>query len=399
MSRYSSQRLSRLGSAIFSEMNEWKDEVRSSGLNIIDLGIGSPDLPPSPHIRKALEKAIADPGNYAYPTSSGMSAFRNTVTRWYAHRFQVELDADHEVVTLMGSQDGLAHLSLAITDPGDLALIPDPGYPIYEAGLVLAGVRSYFLPLKQENGFLPVLEEIPEEIARDAKFILCNYPSNPVAAVADLRFFEKLVSFARQYELLIVHDLAYSEMAFDGFIPPSILQVEGAKELAVEFHSLSKSFNMAGCRIAFMVGNANVVRSLQTLKSNIDYGVFEAVQHAGIAALEEDMKGGRQVSLHYQRRRDIMVDGLASAGWKVPSPKATMFIWAPIPNGWTSRQISREILYSTGVVVIPGDAFGQEGEGYVRIALVQSEDKLLEAAAKLKPFIDKQRERGCWNFT
>ncbi|MDO3678751.1 aminotransferase class I/II-fold pyridoxal phosphate-dependent enzyme [Paenibacillus ehimensis] len=388
MKRWESKRLAELGSAIFSEVAAWKREVTARGVDVIDLGIGSPDRAPSARVMEALTRAVNDPGMYGYPTSEGSAQFRQAVARWYAHRFGVALDPEDEIVTLMGSQDGLAHLAMAVTDPGDTVMVPDPGYPIYSASLVLAGVQPYHMPLRADNGFLPKLEDIPAEVARQAKFMLLNYPSNPLSAVADLAFFERLVEYAREHGLLLVHDLAYSEMSFDGFKPPSILEVEGAKDIAVEFHSLSKSFNMAGCRIAFMVGQRDAVRALRVLKSNIDYGVFLAVQQAGIAALEEDMMpGSRSVAALYERRRDIVIEGLSEAGWSIPKPKATMFIWAPIPAGWTSRQISREMLYSAGVVVIPGDAFGKEGEGYVRIALVQEEDRLREAVRRIGQFL------------
>ncbi|KEQ23675.1 aminotransferase class I/II-fold pyridoxal phosphate-dependent enzyme [Paenibacillus tyrfis] len=390
MKRWESKRLAELGSAIFSEMAAWKKEVMARGVDVIDLGIGSPDRAPSARVMEALTRAVNDPGLYGYPTSEGSAQFRQTVARWYAHRFGVTLDPENEIVTLMGSQDGLAHLAMAVTDPGDVVMVPDPGYPIYSASLVLAGVQPYYMPLRADNDFLPKLEDIPKEVARQAKFMLLNYPSNPLSAVADLAFFERLVEYAREHELLLVHDLAYSEMSFDGFKPPSILEVEGAKDIAVEFHSLSKSFNMAGCRIAFMVGQRDAVRALRVLKSNIDYGVFLAVQQAGIAALEEDMMpGSRSVAALYERRRDIVIEGLNEAGWSIPKPKATMFIWAPIPEGWTSRQISREMLYSAGVVVIPGDAFGKEGEGYVRVALVQEEERLREAVRRIGLFLQE----------
>ncbi|WP_088833962.1 aminotransferase class I/II-fold pyridoxal phosphate-dependent enzyme [Paenibacillus tyrfis] len=390
MKRWESKRLAELGSAIFSEMAAWKKEVTARGVDVIDLGIGSPDRAPSARVMEALTRAVNDPGLYGYPTSEGSAQFRQTVARWYAHRFGVTLDPENEIVTLMGSQDGLAHLAMAVTDPGDVVMVPDPGYPIYSASLVLAGVQPYYMPLRADNDFLPKLEDIPKEVARQAKFMLLNYPSNPLSAVADLAFFERLVEYAREHELLLVHDLAYSEMSFDGFKPPSILEVEGAKDIAVEFHSLSKSFNMAGCRIAFMVGQRDAVRALRVLKSNIDYGVFLAVQQAGIAALEEDMMpGSRSVAALYERRRDIVIEGLNEAGWSIPKPKATMFIWAPIPEGWTSRQISREMLYSAGVVVIPGDAFGKEGEGYVRVALVQEEERLREAVRRIGQFLQE----------
>ncbi|MEK3910705.1 aminotransferase class I/II-fold pyridoxal phosphate-dependent enzyme [Paenibacillus sp. FSL H7-0331] len=394
MKRFQSQRLSLLGSAIFSEMAQWKEEVIASGLDVIDLGIGSPDQPPSERVMQAMEQAVRKPENYGYPTSEGSLAFRETVARWYQYRFGVQLDAATDIITLMGSQDGLAHLAMAVTDPGDVVLLPDPGYPIYAGSLVLAGVTPFFLPLREDHDYLPKLEDIPEETARQAKFILVNYPSNPLSAVAPRHFFERLVAYAKQYELLIVHDFAYSELAFDDFQPISILEIEGAKEVAVEFHSLSKSFNMAGCRIAFMVGQPDAVHALRLLKSNIDYGVFKAVQEAGIAALEEDMEQEHSVAALYEKRRDIVIDGLAAVGWTIPKPRATMFIWARIPEGWTSRQISREMLYAVGVVVIPGDAFGSEGEGYVRIALVQDEDKLKEAVRRIGEFL---RERPVYN--
>lgn len=389
MQRLGSGRLGKLGSAIFAEVAAWKEEARQRGHEIIDLGIGSPDRPPSPRVMHALEQAVRNPANYGYPTSEGSAAFRQAVSRWYRHRFGVELDAQREVLALMGSQDGLAHLALAVTDPGDVVIVPDPGYPIYSASLAVAGALPYAVPLREQYGFLPQLDQIPADIARKAKFILLNYPSNPISAVADRDFFEKLVKFAHTYELLIVHDLAYSEMAFDGVRPISILEIEGAKDVAVEFHSMSKSFNMAGCRIGFLVGNATAVGLLRELKANIDYGTFLAVQEAAVAALEEDMEGRETVAPLYERRRDIFVEGLREAGWMIPKPQATMFIWAPIPQGWTSRAISREMLLNTGVVVIPGDAFGQEGEGYVRIALVQEEDRLAEAVRRIGSFLRK----------
>lgn len=378
-----SKRLTQLGSAIFAEVAELKREVMSQGIDVIDLGIGSPDLPPSQRVMDVLADSVRNPGLFGYPTSEGSLAFRKAVARWYMHRFGVRLDPAREILALMGSQDGLAHLAMSLCDPGDVALVPDPGYPINGASLVLAGVQPYYLPLREENGFLPDLKAIPQEIASKAKFILLNYPSNPLSATADRSFFEQLVAFALDNELLIVHDLAYSEMAFDGYRPVSVLEIEGAKEIAVEFHSLSKSFNMAGCRIAFLTGHADAVQALKTLKSNIDYGVFQAVQAAGIAALEEDMENEHTVAAIYEKRRDVFIQALHEIGWSIPAPKATMFIWARIPAGWTSRQISREILIRTGVVVIPGDAFGAEGEGYVRIALVQNEDRLLEAARRI----------------
>lgn len=378
-----SARLAGLGSAIFAEVAVWKGEALAKGMDIIDLGIGSPDQPPSVHVRNALREAVSREDMFGYASSEGTFEFRRTVAKWYEFRFGVQLDPEREIVSLIGSQDGLAHLPLAVTNPGDVVLIPDPGYPIYAAGPVLAGAVPYPVKLTAENDYKPKFDQIPAEIARKAKYMLFNYPSNPLSAVADLDFFEEAVHYAREHEIFLVHDLAYSEMAFDGFKPPSVLEIPGAKDVAVEFHSLSKSFNMAGCRIAFMAGNEQVVEALRLLKSNIDYGVFHAVQEAGIAALRENMRTGDSVAKLYERRRDVFVEAVRSYGWNMPLPRATMFIWAPVPEGWTSRQIAREILHHTGVVVIPGDAFGEAGEGYIRIALVQEEERLLEAAKRI----------------
>lgn len=389
MQVHSSRRLAQMGSAIFAEVAHWKEAACNRGLDLIDLGIGSPDQPPSQKVREALAQAVMDTHRYGYPTSEGDIQFREAVAQWYDYRFGVQLDPSQEVLTLIGSQDGLAHLPSALCNPGDIALVPDPGYPIYSAGLAMAGVQPYFVPLKESNGYLPELEAIPQDVLQRAVYLLLNYPSNPLSAVADLDFFEKLVSFAHRHQLLIVHDLAYSEMAFDGFRPPSILEVPKAKEVAVEFHSLSKSFNMAGCRIAFMVGHSEVVKHLRKLKANIDYGVFLPVQQAGIVALHEDMRNCGSVAAVYERRRDIFVKAMQQGGWHVSPPKATMFMWLKIPHGWTSRDISREICLQTGVVVIPGDAFGKEGEGYVRIAMVEEEERLKEAAKRMARFSKK----------
>ncbi|MDF2924260.1 MAG: diaminopimelate aminotransferase [Paenibacillaceae bacterium] len=392
MTKWQSARLNRLGSAIFSEAAQWKQEALSRGLKLIDLGIGSPDGSPTAAVMQALQEGVGKSKHYGYPSSEGSLEFRSTVAQWYDHRFGVKLDPHKEVTALMGSQDGLAHLAMAVCNPGDRAIVPDPGYPIYGASLVLAGVEAYPVPLLAENGFLPDLDSIPQEVLDSSTFMLLNYPNNPVSAVADLSFFEKLVYLGFRHNLLLVHDIAYSELAFDDFCPPSILQVPGAKDIAVEFHSLSKSFNMAGCRIAFMVGNENVVAALKTLKSNIDYGVFGAVQEAGIAAMQEDIRDGigKRNALVYQNRRDLVIDGLREWRWVVPRPKATMFLWASVPDERTSREFCRELAVNTGVIVIPGDAFGSYGEGYVRIALVQEEDMLKEAVDRMGRFIQRK---------
>ncbi|MDQ0061162.1 aminotransferase class I/II-fold pyridoxal phosphate-dependent enzyme [Paenibacillus harenae] len=395
--KWRSERLSLLGSSIFAEVAAWKTAAAASGQDIIDLGIGSPDKPPTPAVRQVLSDAALRSDMYAYPATRSGLPFKEHAAAWMKHRFGVELDPVHEIVTLLGSQDGLAHLAMALCDPGDTALLPDPGYPIYTASLALAGVEAVLMPLREENRYMPDLDGIADEQWDKATFILLNYPNNPISAVADLAFFERLIAKARKHNVLVVHDLAYSEMGFDGCEPPSILQVPEALEQAVEFHSLSKSFNMAGCRIGYLAGNREAVGALRELKANIDYGVFDPVQEAGIAALREAMdvtanvpKAGKL----YEHRRNRFIDALYAEGWHVPAPKATMFVWAPLPpmqwtlsERWTSRTISQEMLKRTGVVVVPGEAFGTEGEGYVRIALVEEEERLIEAAKRIGRFI------------
>lgn len=392
--QWRSKRLGELGSSIFSEVTEWKREAMANGLDVIDLGIGSPDKPPTEAVRKALAEAALKLDNYMYPAVKSDMPFKEAAARWMNHRFGVECDPAAEMVTLLGSQDGLAHLAMAICDPGDIALLPDPGYPIYAASLALAGVKPVLMALRAENEFLPDLDAISEDVWRSAKFMIVNYPNNPLSAVADLDFFRRLLSKAETYNVLIVQDLAYSEMGFDGVVPPSILQVDGAFRYAVEFHSLSKSFNMAGCRIGFLAGNREAVGALRELKANIDYGAFYPVQEAGIVALQEAMgnNGYERAGKLYERRRTIFVEALRRVGWEIELPKATMFLWAKLPgmkwgSNWDSRTISQEMLRKAGVVVIPGEAFGEEGRGYVRIALVEDEERLLEAAERIGAFI------------
>ncbi|UIO41665.1 aminotransferase class I/II-fold pyridoxal phosphate-dependent enzyme [Brevibacillus brevis] len=384
MMRQPSKRLNHLSADIFSEMDARKREVAKTR-TVYDLSIGSPDQQPDEKLLQTLIHAIWQPNSFRYPLSEGTAAFREEVARWYQYRFGVELVPDGEVHSLMGSQDGLAHFALAWTDPGDIVLVPDPGYPIYEGSLHLAGAVPYRMPLRAENEFLPKLTDIPEEIAARAMFMILNYPNNPVSAVATLAFFEEVVAFAKRFDIIVVHDLAYSEMVFDGYQAPSFLQVPGAKEVGIEFNSFSKSFNMAGCRIAYVVGNADIIKPLAIVKSNIDYGVFLPVQQMAIEALRKDRESGGEntVAPVYQERRDVLLGALAKAGWSIPSPKATMFVWAAVPNGWTSREFAFALLEQAGVVVVPGSAFGEEGEGYVRIALVQPPEVLLEAVAAI----------------
>jgi LL-diaminopimelate aminotransferase len=387
------KRLSGLGSAIFSEMDELRKEVENKGIQIINLGIGSPDRAPAPHVIEALTKGVNAEFNYGYTLTQGIDELKTAIVNWYYKRFQVKLDPDTEVLSLMGSQDGLAHIYTAFINPGDLALIPDPGYPIYTAGLLLAGGEKYPLALTADNNYLPDLDKLPLEVVRRAKLMFLNYPNNPLAATADLDFFYKIVKFAKEHQIIVCHDNAYSELAYDGYRPPSLLQVPGAKEVGVEFHSVSKTYNLAGCRLGFVVGNAQVIRSLSVVKSNIDYGVFKPVQLAAVAALNGPQDTVVDNAAVYQARRDALVDGLASAGWQIPKPKASMFLWAPLPKGHhSSMEFAAQLLKATGVLVIPGVAFGEQGEGYVRIALVQDTSLLLEAVSRVHRFLDITRQ-------
>ena len=385
------KRMGELKSAVFAELQRIKEEVAAQGISIIDLGIGSPDRPPAPHVYHTLREAIDNLGNYGYPSSKGSRELRETIAWWYDQRFNVSLDPEKEVLVLMGSQDGLGHVPLAVLDPGDIALIPDPGYPVYAAGVILASGEVYPMALKEENRFLPDFDLIPEKVARKAKIMILNYPNNPVAAVADREFFTRVVKFAAKYDILVCHDLAYSELAYEGYRPPSFLEIPGSKEVGVEFHSVSKTYNMAGCRLGFVVGNSEVIEALTRIKSNIDYGVFFPIQLAGVAALRGPQDIVAQNVAGYAARRDILIRGMADIGWVMDKPKATMFVWARIPKGFTSsEEFAEKILRQTGVVLVPGVAFGREGEGYVRIALVQDEKLILEAV---------QRIRSKFNFT
>ncbi len=382
------RRIQNISSAIFNEMEEIKRQVEQRGIKVINLGVGSPDRPPAPHIIEAMHNALDKLDNYRY-TLVGSPALRRALANWYYNRFGVELNPDNEVLVLMGSQDGLAHIALAYINPGDIALIPDPGYPIYAASIILAEGEIYPMPLLAKNNFLPDLKAIPQEVAQRAKLLWVNYPNNPVAASADRKFFTELVYYAHKYDIIVCHDIAYCELAFDGYKPISFLEIPGAREVGIEFYSLSKTYNMAGCRIGFAIGNAGVLSALSRIKTNIDYGVFNVVQEAGVAALEGPQDCVRENAELYRRRRDVLVDGLARLGWEVPRPKASMFVWAPLPKGYecTSKEFAIKMLHRSGVLVIPGNAFGEMGEGYLRIALVQDESLLQEAVHRIGEFL------------
>ncbi len=378
------ERLKRLPPYLFKEIDRKKEEVKARGVDIIDLGVGDPDLPTPRHIVEALKEAAEDPQNHRYPSYSGMNTFRDTVAIWYKKRFQVDLDPGQEVLTLIGSKEGIAHFPLAFINPGDLVLVPSPAYPVYRIGTIFAGGEPYEMPLLKENHFLPDLDAIPEEIRIRAKLMFLNYPNNPTAAVAGLDYFLRVVDFAKRYKILICHDAAYSEMCFDGLEPPSFLQVPGAKEVAIEFHSLSKTYNMTGWRIGFAVGNKEAIAGLGAIKSNIDSGAFQAVQWAGVAALEGDQSCVAAMRGIYQARRDLMVEGLRALGFSLERPKATFYLWVECPKGYTSTQIATLFLEQAGIVVTPGVGFGEPGEGFFRIALTQTEQRLKEALERLK---------------
>ena len=378
------ERLRQLPPYLFKEIDRKKAEVRSRGVDIIDLGVGDPDLPTPEHIIRALKRAADDPANHRYPSYSGLNTFKETVAEWYRERFGVVLDASTEVVSLIGSKEGIAHFPLAFINPGDLALVPSPAYPVYNIATIFAGGESFFMPLLSENRFLPDLKSIPEEIAARAKILFINYPNNPTSAIADLDFFKQVVAFAEKHDILVCHDAAYTEMAFDGYRPPSFLEVEGAKDVGIEFHSLSKTYNMTGWRIGFAVGNPIAVEGLGAIKSNIDSGVFQAVQLAGIEAIKGDQACVEEMSRIYTERRDVMVRGLRDSGFEVETPKATFYLWIKVPEGYSSAQLATRLLEEAGLVVTPGNGFGEPGEGYFRMALAQKKERLEEAVKRLK---------------
>jgi len=378
------ERLKQLPPYLFKEIDRKKAEIKAKGVDIIDLGVGDPDLPTPQHIIEEMKRAVDDPANHRYPSYSGMNDFKDAVAGWYQERFGVDLDPGKEVVSLIGSKEGLAHLPLAFIDPGDIALVPTPAYPVYHISTLFAGGDSFFMPLLRKNKYLPDLKEIPESVAQRARMLFISYPNNPTAAVADLRFFEEVVAFARKYDIMVCHDAAYTEMAFEGYRAPSFLQAEGAKEVGMEFHSLSKTYNMTGWRIGFAVGNPRGMEGLGAIKSNIDSGVFQAVQRAGIAALKGDNSCVNEMTRIYQGRRDIMVQGLRDAGFEVTSPKATFYLWVTVPKGYTSAQLATRFLEEAGVVVTPGNGFGEPGEGYFRIALTQKKERLKDALGRVK---------------
>jgi len=378
------RRIDELPPYLFAEIDRRKREALSRGVDLIDLGIGDPDIPTPPLIVEKLMESASKPVNHRYPNSSGMAEFRAAVANWYKARFGVNLDPTKEVVSLIGSKEGIGNMAVAFVDPGDVVLVASPCYPVYHIGTAFNGGKNYFLPLKKENAFLPDLEAIPAEIARQAKLLWINYPNNPTAAVADKAFFERVVEFANKYNVIVCHDAAYTEMGYDGYRPMSFLQVEGARDVGIEFHSLSKTFNMTGWRIGMAVGNPELVTGLAQAKSNLDSGIFQAIQEAGIKALrlgDQIVEPSRKI---YQERRDVLVEGLRAVGLDCEKPRATFYVWVSCPKGLSSAAFTTKLLEEAGVVTTPGNGFGDAGEGYVRFTVCVDKERLREVAERIR---------------
>jgi len=380
------KRMQALTSAVFTQVDDLRKAEVAAGKDVITLSIGSPDMAPAPHIVEALKNSTDCCFNYGYTLSKGDPELLDAISKWY-RKFGVELDPETEIHSLIGSQEGLAHISLCLVNPGDIVLVPDPGYPIFSAGPLVAGAEIYRMPLTAANNYLPDLTAIAENVLKRAKIMILNYPNNPLAATAPRSFLEEVVAFAKRHNILVCYDFAYSDLVFDGYQPDSFLAIPGAKDIGIEFNSLSKTYNMAGCRIGYVVGNANVISILGRLKSNFDYGIFYPIQQAAITALTGPQDCVSETAAIYQKRRDIIVDGFNEFGWKVDRPKASMYVWAPVPIKQSSFDFTVSLLQHTGVAVIPGSAFGNCGEGYVRIALVQSESRLTEAVSRIKKWL------------
>lgn len=378
------ERMGILPKYLFAKIDELKKDAAKKGLDLIDISIGDPDMPTSPHIIEALKEAADNPKNHQYPSYNGLLELRVAMANWYKGRFGVELDPDKEVLPLIGSKEGIGHIPFAFVDPGDVVLVPDPGYPVYQASTTLVGGNSYIVPLREENDFLPVLSDIPNHILSLTKLFFLNYPNNPTSATCSLEFFRQVVEFANRHNILICHDAAYSEIYFDGIKPVSFLQADGAKEVGVEFHSLSKTYNMTGWRIGFVVGNEQVIAGLLKVKTNLDSGIFQAVQYAGIKALTSSQDCVGEMRRVYQTRRDILVDGLNNIGWEVKKPKASFYVWVPTPNQQTSSEIVTKLIEEAGIVSTPGVGFGYYGEGYIRLALTVNEERLKEVVDRIK---------------
>jgi LL-diaminopimelate aminotransferase len=378
------KRIEELPPYLFAEIDAKKKEMRAKGIDLIDLGVGDPDIPTPKLIVDALKAAAQDPANHRYPSYEGMLAFRESAANWYRERFKVRLDPETEIVTLIGSKEGIAHTPIAFVDPGDVVLIPDPGYPVYSVATSFAGGIPYSIPLLKKNRFLPDLNAVPEDIRRKAKLMFINYPNNPTSAVAEKGFFKEVIDFATKYGIIVCHDAAYTEVAFDGINPPSFLEVDGAKEVGIEFHSLSKTFNMTGWRIGFAAGNRKAISGLGKVKTNIDSGVFQAIQLAGMTGLKNYPNGIAERKKTYEERRNVFCRGLDEVGIRYYPPKATFYVWFETPDGISSKEFTGKLLEESGIVVTPGVGFGKYGEGYIRVSITIAKKKLVEAVERLK---------------
>ncbi len=377
-------RIQTLPPYLFAAIDEMKKKAIARGMDIINLGIGDPDLPTPAPIIERMRQEVGNPKHHQYPSYEGMLTFREAVAKWYQRRFGVALTAATEVLTLIGSKEGIGHVPLALVNPGDLVLVPTPGYPVYPVAAGFAGASTYMMPLTKANHYIPDLAAIPSEVARKAKLMFLNYPNNPTSATAGKEFFRRVVSFAQEHKVIICHDAAYSEIYYDGRRPASFLEAEGAKDVGVEFHSLSKTFNMTGWRIGFAVGNAQVLAALGKVKSNLDSGVFQAVQEAGIAALESGESLVDGIRSVYQERRDVLLAGLKRIGLEVEPLHAAFYVWITVPKGFTSTTFTAHLLEKCGIVTTPGNGFGEAGEGYIRMTLCTKKERLIEAVERIE---------------
>ena len=382
-----SDRVKNLPPYLFAAIDKMKQDALGKGVDLIDLSIGDPDIPTPGHIVDAMKKAAEKPVHHRYPSYEGMLSFRQAVAGWYKKRFNVSLDPANEVLSLIGSKEGIGHIPLAFVNPGDVVLVPSPGYPVYPVGTLFAGGESHIMPLKEENNFLPDFKIIPESVLKRAKLMYVNYPNNPTSATAPAGFYKEVIALAKKYNIIVCHDAAYSEVYYDNEKPMSFLELEGAKEVGVEMHSLSKTYNMTGWRIGFAVGNKDVLAGLGKIKTNLDSGVFQAIQEASIAAINTDDKILAEIRDTYQARRDALYNGLKNIGFHLIKPKATFYLWAKVPSGFDSQKFVAHLLEKTGVLTTPGVGFGAPGEGYVRFALTVPVARIKEAVERIKKVI------------
>ena len=374
-------RINSLPPYLFATIDRARQDAIKKGIDVINLSIGDPDMPTPPHIVEAMRRSVGEPARHRYPSYEGMLSFRTAAAKWYKKTMKVDLEPESEVLTLIGSKEGIAHIPLAFLNPGDISLVPDPGYPVYNIGSILADGKPFKMPLLAGNDFLPDLDTIPKDVAKKAKIMFLNYPNNPTSATATTGFFEEVVDFANENEILVIHDNAYSEMTYDGYKAPSFLAIKGAKDVGIEMHSLSKTYNMTGWRLGFAVGNSDMLAGLGKIKSNVDSGAFEAVQEAGIAALSGSQDCVRDMNLVYKDRRDALIKGLNELGMDVDPPRATFYVWVKVKG--RSLEFTKMLLEKSGIVATPGVGFGEYGEGYIRFALTQSVERINEAIERM----------------